>query len=218
MHCVHLSLGTGSVYGWGNTGVGNNPDTNTCSLATANPNILQETQLRMCTAAESAAQGGQGLVDGQLCAVGTASSPYRVTWQLIKCIKKNSSQGDSGGPLTIKSGDQHVQVGDVSFGEGCPTVPITVGLKLVYTHTRLGNVPHCRVTRLACLAGYPTTEPGWKGRCQGPKPAVMGSILPLCSPGASCIVDDVVGIFRSFQIIFPLHFKIYAHCVLNFSN
>ena len=78
---VHPSLGTGSVYGWGNTGVGNNPDTNTCSLATANPNILQETQLRMCTAAESASQGGQGLVDGQLCAVGTASSPYRVTWQ-----------------------------------------------------------------------------------------------------------------------------------------
>ena len=89
LHCVHPSLGTGSVYGWGNTGVGNDPGTGTCSPATADPNILQETQLRMCTAAESAAQGGgQGLVDGQLCAVGTASSPYRVTWQLIKCIKK----------------------------------------------------------------------------------------------------------------------------------
>ena len=34
-------------------------------------------------------------------------------------------QGDSGGPLTIKSGDQHVQVGDVSFGTGCPTLPLT---------------------------------------------------------------------------------------------
>ena len=89
--------------------------------------------------------------------------------------KKNSPQGDSGGPLTIKSGDQHVQVGDVSFGPGCPTVPFTVGLKLVYT--RIGNVPHCRVSWFACLAGYPTTEAGWKGRCWGPQPAAMGSIL-----------------------------------------
>ena len=35
-----------------------------------------------------------------------------------------SFQGDSGGPLTIKSGDQHVQVGDVSFGPGCPNLPL----------------------------------------------------------------------------------------------
>ena len=35
-----------------------------------------------------------------------------------------SFQGDSGGPLTIKSGDQHVQVGDTSFGLTCPTLPL----------------------------------------------------------------------------------------------
>ena len=32
---------------------------------------------------------------------------------------EDSCQGDSGGPLTYKSGDQHVLIGDVSFGDGC---------------------------------------------------------------------------------------------------
>ena len=36
----------------------------------------------------------------------------------------SSFQGDSGGPLTIKSGEQHVQVGDTSFGLTCPTLPL----------------------------------------------------------------------------------------------
>ena len=32
-------------------------------------------------------------------------------------------QGDSGGPLTYKKGDQHILIGDVSFGvKGCATV------------------------------------------------------------------------------------------------
>ena len=32
---------------------------------------------------------------------------------------EDSCQGDSGGPLTYKSGDQHVLIGDVSYGDGC---------------------------------------------------------------------------------------------------
>ena len=41
-----------------------------------------------------------------------------------KYIKKLNTkitvcQGDSGGPLTVKSGGQHVLIGESSFGEGC---------------------------------------------------------------------------------------------------
>ena len=32
---------------------------------------------------------------------------------------QDSCQGDSGGPLTYKSGNQHVLIGEVSFGEEC---------------------------------------------------------------------------------------------------
>lgn len=32
---------------------------------------------------------------------------------------KDSCQGDSGGPIIIRKGDQHIQVGIVSWGEGC---------------------------------------------------------------------------------------------------
>ena len=36
----------------------------------------------------------------------------------------SSFQGDNGGPLTVKSGDQHVQVGDVNIiAPSCPTPP-----------------------------------------------------------------------------------------------
>ena len=31
-------------------------------------------------------------------------------------------QGDSGGPLTYEAGDQHILIGDVSFGSGCAGV------------------------------------------------------------------------------------------------
>ena len=34
------------------------------------------------------------------------------------------NQGDSGGPLTYESGDQHILIGDVSFGQGCAEVII----------------------------------------------------------------------------------------------
>merc|ERR1719445_2923304 len=97
------------AYGWGSTGLTGPAVGNVCPKDF--PNILQETELTICTAEQSAAwPNNQGLVDGQLCAVGATSTSY---------------SGDSGGPLTIKSGDQHVQVGDVSFGTGCPTLPLT---------------------------------------------------------------------------------------------
>ena len=32
-------------------------------------------------------------------------------------VGQGTCQGDSGGPLTYKSGDQHVLIGDVSFGK-----------------------------------------------------------------------------------------------------
>merc|ERR1712037_164569 len=99
------------AYGWGFTGPSgpvNAMGDNTCGDPRPSPNILQETELRICTAAEAYFTQG-GLVEGQLCTVGATSNVYI---------------GDSGGPLTIKSGDQHVQVGDVSFGPGCPTLPL----------------------------------------------------------------------------------------------
>jgi len=106
---TEAGMGMAYAYGWGSTGPTGAPVGGVCPQAF--PDILQETELTICTAAESEAyDNNQGLVDGQLCAVGATSTSY---------------SGDSGGPLTIKSGDQHVQVGDVSFGTGCPTLPLT---------------------------------------------------------------------------------------------
>jgi hypothetical protein len=34
-------------------------------------------------------------------------------------IGKDSCQGDSGGPIVVRKGNQHIQVGIVSWGEGC---------------------------------------------------------------------------------------------------
>ena len=48
---------------------------------------------------------GEGITDGMLCAGGVAG--------------EDSCSGDSGGPLTYKSGEQHVLIGDVSWGEEC---------------------------------------------------------------------------------------------------
>lgn len=45
------------------------------------------------------------ITDGMICAGGVEG--------------QDSCQGDSGGPLTYKAGDQHVLIGDVSFGDGC---------------------------------------------------------------------------------------------------
>ena len=48
---------------------------------------------------------GPVISDGMICAGGVEG--------------EDSCQGDSGGPLTYKSGDQHVLIGDVSFGNQC---------------------------------------------------------------------------------------------------
>ena len=67
--------------------------------------------MRMCSAEESAAYP---VMENQLCVVGSGSGVYR---------------GDSGGPISLKSGDQHVQVGDTSFGPSCiPATGYTVRL------------------------------------------------------------------------------------------
>jgi len=106
---TEAGMGMAYAYGWGSTGTTGPAVGNQCPKEF--PDILQETVLTICTAAQSAAyDNDQGLLESQLCAVGATSSTY---------------SGDSGGPLTIKSGEQHVQVGDVSFGNGCPTLPLT---------------------------------------------------------------------------------------------
>jgi len=102
---TEAGMGMAYAYGWGSTGHNGAP----CADKTY-PDVLQETELRICTAAESEAFSSQGgLLESQLCTVGATSDIY---------------SGDSGGPLTIKSGDQHVQVGDTSFGLTCPTLPL----------------------------------------------------------------------------------------------
>jgi len=96
--------GTGSVYGWGSTGGTSLTD---CAPATSFPDILQEAQMRVCTAQElqNPATGQSIIEDYQICYISeTGSSAYR---------------GDSGGPVSMKSNDQHILVGDTSFGAAC---------------------------------------------------------------------------------------------------
>ena len=62
--------------------------------------------MRMCSAEESAAYP---VMENQLCAVGSGGSSIYL--------------GDSGGPISLKSGDQHVKVGDASFVPSC--IPAT---------------------------------------------------------------------------------------------
>ena len=69
--------------------------------------------MKMCSTEESAAYP---VTENQLCVVGSSTG---VT----------AFRGDSGGPISLKSGDQHVQVGDTSFGPGCiPATGYTVRL------------------------------------------------------------------------------------------
>merc|ERR1711884_994472 len=56
----------------------------------------------------------QGIDDGMICAGGVEGESG--------CI------GDSGGPLTYKSGDQHVLIGDVSWGNYCTNYTVYGGI------------------------------------------------------------------------------------------
>ena len=74
-----LLSGTGKVYGWGSTGA----SLTDVLPPTSFPNILQEAELRVCTASEimsiEAAAGAQ-FGDGQLCTVGeTGVTPALVS-------------------------------------------------------------------------------------------------------------------------------------------
>ena len=68
------------------------------------PNVLMEVAVEVVTN-QQCSTAYQGIDEGMICAGGVEG--------------EDSCQGDSGGPLTYKSGDQHVLIGDVSFGDGC---------------------------------------------------------------------------------------------------
>ena len=140
----YLWAGVGTVAGWGITSFGDPSSCGTSFLETPEhfPNILQETTMSMCFEDEAAAYP---LSDNQLCAVDTLSYPYEVCisacnktnfWFQGSCLLVSWAweilerpfitvvipfslqlifQVDDGGPISLKSVDQHVQVGDVSF-------------------------------------------------------------------------------------------------------
>ena len=69
------------------------------------PDVLMEVAVEVVTN-EQCSTVYQGMIDeSMICAGGVEG--------------EDSCQGDSGGPLTYVSGDQHVLIGDVSFGDGC---------------------------------------------------------------------------------------------------
>ena len=69
------------------------------------PNALMEVAVEVVTNEQCSTVYQDTINDGMICAGGVEG--------------EDSCQGDSGGPLTYKSGDQHVLIGDVSFGDGC---------------------------------------------------------------------------------------------------
>lgn len=102
-----------TVIGWGNTS----------TTGEEFPDILQQVEVPLsdhasCTTAYGGI--GQSITANMICA-GLAAGG------------KDSCQGDSGGPLVIESAGSWVQVGVVSFGEGCaqPNFP--------GVYTRVGN-------------------------------------------------------------------------------
>lgn len=82
---------TAQAYGWG----ANVAD------ASAYPDILQEVSVPVVTKAQCATDV-TNLEDGMICAGGVAG--------------EDTCSGDSGGPLTYESGDQHILIGETSFG------------------------------------------------------------------------------------------------------
>merc|ERR1711892_295988 len=82
------------VYGWGTTSFGGSTSD---KLLEVEVPVVSNT---VCSSAMSA-----GVTDAMLCAGGE--------------LNKDGCQGDSGGPLTVDVNNQHVLIGDVSFGNGC---------------------------------------------------------------------------------------------------
>ena len=82
------------VYGWGREESGQYPS------------VLKEVGVRV--------------VDQETCK--EAMFPISITDKML-CAGgvegEDSCAGDSGGPLTIKVGDQHILIGETSFGRGC---------------------------------------------------------------------------------------------------
>ena len=94
---IDLSLRSG--LGWGRTAAGG-PSSDKL-LEVAVKVVTKET----CKAAMEPPNTPYTITDGMLCAGGVEG--------------EDSCQGDSGGPLTYKSGEQHVLIGDVSWGISC---------------------------------------------------------------------------------------------------
>lgn len=102
-----------TVIGWGNTS----------TTGEEFPDILQQVQVPLsdhasCTTAYAGI--GQTITNNMICAGFAAGG-------------KDSCQGDSGGPLVIESAGSWVQVGVVSFGEGCAQA------NFPGVYTRVGN-------------------------------------------------------------------------------
>jgi hypothetical protein len=71
---------------------------------------------------------------------------------------KDSCQGDSGGPLLLKVGDAYVQVGVVSFGNGCG-LPNSPGV-----YTRISGVKDWLDEQMCILSDNPPAECGEEPR------------------------------------------------------
>ena len=103
----HLTMMESVIIGWG--AVADYPDKRQAEEVTyelLNPDKLQEVNVTVVTKETcKAAMENYTITDGMLCAGGVEGRG--------PCV------GDSGGPLTYKSGEQHVLIGDVSWGEEC---------------------------------------------------------------------------------------------------
>ena len=89
-----------SSTGWGTTSYGGE------SSATLLEVQVPVVSNSVCNAAMSPITGP--ILDSMLCAGGEEG--------------KDGCQGDSGGPLTVDVNQQHVLIGDTSFGQGCAKV------------------------------------------------------------------------------------------------
>ena len=77
------------------------------------------------------------------------------------------SKGDSGGPVSMKSMDQHILVGDTSFGPGCilaGTMVIKIHLLIPSITVHLKNICY-RMPNFLFSGGFLTLEPGWRSKC-----------------------------------------------------